>query len=61
MPLSEDTKAKVKLAAQLRLSESHISRLLKQVKTDVRQPMSKTSQRAANAARARWDRELDTP
>lgn len=53
----DDTKLRVKLSAELRLAEANIERLLRRVKTDVPQPMSKTSLKAQRAANARWDRE----
>lgn len=59
---TEDTKARVKLSAELRLLEGSISRLLKGVSTDVsggapRQYESQASRRAQHAALARWGRE----
>jgi hypothetical protein len=47
---------KVRLATEIRLSEQAISRLLRQVSTEVAVPMSITSQNASKASRARWDR-----
>jgi hypothetical protein len=43
---AKDPKARAKLAAEIRLTEAHIARLLKQIKTDVPQPMSNTSRKA---------------
>lgn len=54
--LAEDAKSRMKLSAELRLTEQAIARMLKQVKTDVPQPMSITSMKAQRAARARWDK-----
>jgi hypothetical protein len=48
---------KIKLAAELRLLEGSISRLHRQVTTEIPQPMSITSLKAQRASRARWDRE----
>jgi hypothetical protein len=47
---------KVRLSAELRLLEQSVARLLKQVKTDLPKPVSRKSQKAAQAARVRWDR-----
>ncbi len=52
-----DAKLRVKLSGEIRLLEAHIARLLKQVKTDLPQPMTRVSQKARNAALARWNKE----
>ena len=46
----------MKLSAELRLTEGEIARLLRGIKTDLPEPMTRRSQKAAQAARARWDR-----
>lgn len=52
---AEDAKTRVKLSAELRLLESSLARLLKQIDTEP--PVSsRRSQLAQKAARARWDR-----
>lgn len=54
---AEDIKVKVKLSAELRLLESSLARLLKQVTPDVPAAAeSATTRKARAAARARWDR-----
>jgi hypothetical protein len=55
--VAEDVKSRVKLSAELRLLEGHLSRLLRTVHTDVPQPESQTTLKARHAARVRWDRE----
>jgi hypothetical protein len=52
---AEDTKARLKLSAELRLLEAALARLLKQIDTEPVVP-SRRSQQAQRAARARWDR-----
>lgn len=47
---------RVKLSGEIRLTEGHVARLLKQVKTDVPEPVSRVSQKAQMAARTRWDK-----
>lgn len=54
---TEDAKLRVKLSGELRLLQSHIAQLLKQVKTDLPPAPTQTSRKAQNAANARWDRE----
>jgi short-subunit dehydrogenase involved in D-alanine esterification of teichoic acids len=51
-----EAKVKVKLAAEIRLTESHLARLLKQSRPSVPQPVSRRSARAREAANARWSR-----
>jgi hypothetical protein len=53
----KDLGVRIKLAAELRLLEGSISRLHRQVSTEIPQPMSVTSLKAQRAARFRWDRE----
>jgi len=53
----ESTGAKLRVATELRLLEQSISRLYKQVSTELPAPMSVVSQKAQRAANARWDRE----
>ena len=48
--------ARVKLSAELRLTEGEIARLLRGIKTELPQPLSRRSQKAQQAARVRWDR-----
>jgi uncharacterized protein YqeY len=55
----EETKLRVKLSTEIRLLESHLARLLRQVQTDTPQPMSQRSLKAQRAAYARWDRDAD--
>jgi hypothetical protein len=52
-----EPKLRIKLSAELRLLEASIARLLRAVKTDVPEPMSRRSQKAQMAARARWSRD----
>jgi hypothetical protein len=51
-----EAKTKVKLAGELRLTETHIARLLKQIKPSAPQPVSKRSSKARAAANARWSK-----
>ena len=53
---ADDAALRVKLSAELRLSETSLGRLLKQVSTKLAAPPSRKSQKAAAAAKARWDR-----
>jgi hypothetical protein len=46
----------VKLSAELRLLESSIARLMKQVDMDMPVQQSPTSRKASKAARTRWNR-----
>lgn len=52
-----EPKLRVKLAAEIRLIEGHLARLLKQVKTDIDQPLSQRSLKAQRAANVRWSRD----
>lgn len=45
---------RVKLSSEVRLLEGHIARLLKQVKTDIDEPVSRVSEKAQMAANVRW-------
>jgi hypothetical protein len=49
-----DAKTRIKASAELRLLEASIARLLKQVSTEIREPVSRRSQKAQAAAFARW-------
>jgi hypothetical protein len=53
----DDDRLRLKLATELRLLETSLARLLKQVKTDLPAPISRTSQKASAAAKTRWDRD----
>lgn len=53
----ETTATKLKLATELRLLEGAISRLYRQVSTELPAPMSLTSLKAQRAVNVRWDRE----
>ncbi|WP_241010713.1 hypothetical protein [Mycobacterium camsae] len=53
---SDDDKVRVKLSTEIRLLESSVAKLLKAVSTDLPEPQSKTSRKAAHAAHVRWDR-----
>jgi hypothetical protein len=52
-----DAKTRVRLAGELRLTETALARLLKQIHTDVPAPESRRSQMARAAALARWSRD----
>lgn len=54
---AEEAKARVKLAAEIRLCEAHLARLVKQVRTDIPQPESLRAIKARRAAQARWARD----
>jgi hypothetical protein len=51
-----ETKLRVKLSTELRLLETAVARLLKQVKTDLPARESGKTLKARRAANARWDR-----
>jgi hypothetical protein len=51
-----DAKTQVKLAGEIRLTESHLARLLKQIRPEPPKPVSRRSSRAREAANARWSR-----
>lgn len=53
---TEDGKLRLKIASELRLIEAAFARLLAKIKTDLPEPPSKTSRKATDAARARWER-----
>lgn len=52
---AEEIKVRLALSTELRLLESSAARLLKQVRTDLPAPASKTSRRAQKAANTRWE------
>lgn len=54
---ASEVKVQIKLSTELRLLEQAAARLLRQVKTDLPEPDSKTTVRARAAARSRWDRD----
>jgi hypothetical protein len=56
---AEQTRLKIALATEVRLTEVAIARLLKLINTEVPQdpPLSATSMKARRAAQTRWDRE----
>lgn len=51
-----EVKVQIKLSTELRLLEQSAARLLKQIKTDLPAPDSKTTVRARAAANTRWER-----
>jgi hypothetical protein len=53
---TDDLKLRMKLSAELRLTEAHRARLIRQIKTDLPAPESFRTRKARSAARARWDR-----
>jgi hypothetical protein len=55
----DDVKLRVKLSAELRLLESSLARMVKQITPDMPAATSLRSQKAQRAARARWDRARD--
>ncbi len=54
---STDAKVRVRLSGEMRLLEQSVSRLLKQIKTDLPARPSNKTMRAQRAANTRWDRE----
>jgi hypothetical protein len=50
-----EAKVRVKLSGQIRLSDIHIARLLMQVKPEMGRAVSPASEKARNAAMARWN------
>lgn len=54
---AEEDRMRLKLATELRLLETSLARLLKQIRTDLPAAPSRTSQKAAQAAYARWGRD----
>jgi hypothetical protein len=56
---SDDYKAKVKLSGERRLSEAHLARLLKEVKTELPPEPPHRSRKAAHAANKRWRHAAD--
>jgi hypothetical protein len=57
--VAEQTRVKIALATEVRLTEVSVARLLKLINTEVPQdpPLSATSMKARRAAQSRWDRE----
>jgi GAF domain-containing protein len=53
---ADEAKTLVKLSAELRLLESSVARLLRQVNVDMPAPSSIRTQKAQRAAHARWNR-----
>ena len=53
---SDDTKLQLKLSAEVRLLEQAAARLVQQIRTDVPAPQSRTSRKASQAAKTRWNR-----
>lgn len=51
---TQDEKLRIKLSGELRLLQAHIAQLLKQVKTDLPDPPTRTSRKASDAAKVRW-------
>jgi hypothetical protein len=54
---AEDSKTRVQISTEVRLLEAHIERMLRRVKVEIPQPVSRRSQKAAEAARIRWSRD----
>lgn len=54
---SDDDRLQLKFATELRLLETSLGRLLKSVKTDLPAAPSRKSQKASQAAHARWGRD----
>lgn len=55
----DDAMLQLKLAVEIRLTESSVAKLLKQIRTDVpaaQGPQSHVSRKASHAAKARWRR-----
>ncbi|MCV7311913.1 hypothetical protein H7J89_15000 [Mycobacterium paraffinicum] len=52
-----ETKFKLKLSAEIRLLETSLARLIKQVQTDVPAPEGIATIKARRAANIRWERE----
>jgi hypothetical protein len=52
-----DVGLRVKLATELRLTEQSVARLLKQINTDLPEPVTPTSRKARQAANTRWQSE----
>lgn len=52
-----DTKTKLKVSVELRMLDNTVTRLLKNIKTDVPEADSLTTIKARRAANVRWDRE----
>jgi hypothetical protein len=56
---TDDPKLMVKLSGELRLLETSIARLLRQVKVEMPVPQSHVSRKASQAANTRWNRDLN--
>jgi hypothetical protein len=54
---AENAKTRLKIATELRLIESHLARLLKQVKVEAPKQDSLTTIKARNAVNVRWANE----
>src|SRR5262245_43820461 len=54
---ADEVKVRVTLSAEMRLLEGSLSRLLKQVQTDIPAPESQTTIKARRAAMVRWARD----
>jgi hypothetical protein len=55
----DDIKLRLALNTELRLSESTVGRLLRQISTEPSAPQSRVSQQNQRAANIRWQRERD--
>jgi hypothetical protein len=55
---ADDAKARVALSGEIRLTEGHVERLLRRIKTELPQPESKRTQKARAAANVRWNRSV---
>jgi hypothetical protein len=53
---AEEPKLRIKLSTEMRLLETNVARLLKQVKTDLPAPESTVTLAARRAANTRWDK-----
>jgi len=54
---ADDAKLRMKLSGEIRLLDGLLTRLLKQVRTDVPQPESLRTIKARRAAQVRWERD----
>lgn len=57
MASTDDAKIRLKVAAELRLIDAALARLLREIKTELPPLRSRTSEKASRAARTRWDRD----
>ena len=53
---TDEVKVRIKLSTEMRLLETNVARLLRQVKTDLPAPDSNVTLQARRASNARWDR-----